>query len=170
MKASKLIQSVHYPNFPEFEEAGIDLDLTDADTILALQEIRKQAGVPIYPGRKQDNWGRLDGSKTSQHYAGCFPSLAGDVFPARGFAIRTWIGAQNVSNVKALGLYLDTNGQDGKPWIMMHYDLRRQPTRIFWIRFRGKYIYLHNESSLFWKYLGKVLEREEKIRRKFKIT
>ena len=159
--ADNLVFENDYPNFPEFARYGIDLSLTDSRTILVLQRARNIGRFSIFPGGYQDNWGRTGGSKTSEHYAVGRLSTAGDIFPARGKVLRLWIILQNIEWVGGLGLYLDVNGPDGQPWIMLHYDLRESKNeRTFWIRDAYKYTLLHLNPDKFWHLFKHVIERD----------
>ena len=161
MDAASLNFEKDYPSFPEFARYGIDLSLTHADVVLTLQAIRTAGGFAVYPGPHQSNWGRSYGSETSRHYAIDRLSDAGDVFPARGHALDFWLIAQEFLKVGALGLYLDTRGIDGQPWVMVHFDLREYDRRVMWIR-DGDYVYLHNDPKAFWARLSRVAERDMK--------
>jgi len=153
MRASELNFKEHYPNFPEFAENGIDLSLTDARTITTLQTMRVVFGRAIWPGVYQANWGRAYGSETSEHYAGGGRlSTAGDVFPARGYALEFCLVAQQFPLVRGLGLYLDTDGPlDGKRMAMVHFDLRATSERVFWVRRNRIYSTLYGAPDEFWK-------------------
>lgn len=158
--ANELDFSIHYPNFPEFARNGIDLSLSAAETILVLQALRTRGGFPIWPGPQQANWGRAYGRKTSEHFALGRNATAGDVFPARGSALKFWTLAQTFPQIGGLGLYLDTDGLDGKPWIMVHYDLRASPRR-HWIRNEwGAYIHRHDEPKEFWQLFKRTINKD----------
>lgn len=147
-----------YPNFPEFQRHGIDLSLTHALTILELQAIRNKCGFPVYPGGYQSNWGRTYGSTTSEHYAVHRLATAGDVFPARGRVLCFWTHARNRLHVRGLGLYLDVNGPDGKPWVMVHFDLR--DTHLFWIRDNSNYTFWPHDPVNFWRLFYLAIKRD----------
>lgn len=160
MNAAQLNQKQDYPNFPEFAQYGIDLSLTDAETILTLQEIRNQGRFAIFPGQYQTNWGRTTGSETSEHYAVGRLATAGDVFPARGKALKFWLLAQDQEDVGGLGLYLDTKGPDGMLWLMVHFDLRPGP-REFWIRdVAGQYWIERLSPIQFWRNFRVAVQRD----------
>jgi hypothetical protein len=155
MKASELKQS-NYPNFPEFKKWGIDLSNVDAALILALQSIRTTYGIPITPSPLQDAWSRTTGSKTSRHYAVGRLSDAGDVFPEREKILDLWLQVQELDYIGGIGLYVDTKGPDGKPWPMMHIDLR--PNRLLWtsdvVYKERKYYYF--KQDYFWEIVGRI--------------
>src|SRR6056297_816453 len=145
--AADLTQRIDYPNFPELD--AIDLSLTDARTVITLQAMRSQGGFSIWPGLKQANWGRIYGSETSEHYAVGRLATACDVFPAKGKVIRFWSLCQEQAEVGGMGLYLDTKGPDGSPWMMTHFDLRQKP-RLMWVRNGGEYWYDVSDPVKFW--------------------
>ena len=155
--ADYLCHRTEYPNFPEFERHGIDLSLSHARTILELQAIRNLGGFPIYPGGYQDNWGRRHGSSTSEHYAVGRLATAGDVFPVRGHALEFWWLALKRPRIGGLGLYADTDGLDGSPWVMVHFDLRDRP-RLLWVRDYHSYYYLHDDPRGFWRAFKKIID------------
>ena len=148
-----------YPSFPEFRSYQIPLTLVSAELILVLQQLRTDSGIPIIPSPVHAGWARIDGSPDSRHYAVGRLSDAGDIFPARGRAFDCWLLAQEISRIGALGLYGDTRGPDGRPWTMMHIDLRPRP-RLFWIREDGKYYYLHRDPVSYWRAFKYLVNRE----------
>ena len=161
MPASLLREKTDYPNFPEFRKYGIDLSFVEAGLITTLQNIREDTGIPITPSPVKGAWYRLDGSKTSRHYAVGRLSDAGDIFPQKDRVLDLWLMVQEVTQLGGIGLYADTNGPDGKPWSMMHIDLR--VGRLLWaselIGKERKYYYLPGESRLFWKVVEKVIRQ-----------
>lgn len=158
MKASQL-KPEDYPNFPEFARYNTPLHLLDRNIVLTLQSLRTRSGIPIHPSPHPEAWARTSGNVSSRHYAVGRLSDAGDVFPARGKAMELWLVAQQYERIGGLGLYSDTTGIDGFPWIMMHLDLRPS-TRTFWVRENGRYWYLHFEPREFWRAIGAIISRE----------
>lgn len=132
MNATSLDFKTDYPSFPEFAKYGIPLELVDADFILFLQEIRNNSGVPIQPSPVRGGWARTDGSTTSRHYAVGRLSDAGDLFPARGRFVELFHNILKYHRTGGVGIYADTNGPDGKPWPMLHLDMRSG--RVIWGR------------------------------------
>ena len=159
MKASEL-DPIRYPNFPEFARFGIPLDLVDAAVVLILQRLRELSEIPITPSPVHGGWARTTGSSESRHYAVGRLADAGDVFPARGRLLECWVRAQEMWRIGALGLYSDTNGPDGKPWCMMHFDLRKVSRRVFWVREEGVYYYLHRNPKRYWEAFANIQQRE----------
>jgi len=157
MKASELKQS-DYPNFPEFKKWGIDLSDIDAALITTLQSVRTTYGSPITPSPLQEGWSRMNGSKTSRHYAVGRLSDAGDIFPDRDRVLDLWLQIQQRGDIGGIGLYVDTNGVDGKPWPMIHIDLRLD--RLLWTSdiLRGKRKYHYFPSEGFWDVVERIIE------------
>ena len=138
MKASELNQDMDYPSFPEFKKYNIPLDRVDAALIIVLQRLRTVSGVPIYPSPLPDAWARMSGSATSRHYAVDRLSDAGDMFPERGRFMELFFRAQQMPEIGGIGVYADTTGPDGKPWPMLHIDLRPvDRCRTIWARGGG---------------------------------
>ncbi len=157
MNAAQLNQQKDYPNFPEL--SAIDLSLTDARTILTLQAIRTQGGFPIFPGLQQSNWGRTWGSEKSEHFGVDRLSTAGDVFPARGHVMRFWTLCQEQAAVGGIGLYLDTR-RNGRPWLMVHLDLRPRP-RMMWVRDEAGNYWSDNRNPIqFWGCVRSAIARD----------
>jgi|GEM_PF-1339450 hypothetical protein len=154
MKASELKQS-DYPNFPEFKKWGIDLSDVDAALITTLQSIRTTYGIPITPSPLQEAWSRKKGS-TSRHYAVGRLSDAGDIFPQRERVLDLWLQIQQRGDIGGIGLYVDTKGVDGKPWPMMHIDLR--PDRLLWTSdiVYGERKYYYFKQDYFWEIVGRI--------------
>ena len=147
------------PYFPEFKKFGIDLSRIDKRLIDALIDIRYLSGIPITPSPSIDGWYRDSGSEKSRHYAIGRLSDAGDIFPARGRVLDLWLVVLSHPDINGIGLYTDTNGPDGRPWIMMHIDLR-QTKKLLWIRDCGKYYYLDKDKKDFWSCFEKVIEKD----------
>jgi hypothetical protein len=135
----------------------IPLELIDSRVISTMQAVRYVFGRPIYPSPLRRGWARLDGSKTSRHYAINRLSDAGDVFPDRGYLMHCWLVFQQMKQVGGLGFYLDTRGPDGDFWPMLHFDLR-PGRRIFWARQNGTYMSLGANASEFWQAAGRAID------------
>lgn len=159
MNASQLQRDKHYPNFPEFERYNTPLHLLDCNLILTLQSLRERSQILIWPSPNPEGWARLVGNVKSRHYAVDRLSDAGDVFPKRGRAMELWVIAQQYERIGGLGLYSNTTGPDGYPWVMMHFDLRPS-ARTFWVRENGRYWYLHSEPREFWRGIDRIINIE----------
>ena len=126
--------------------------------ILGLNAFRARYGKPVYPSKALGALARFDGSKTSQHYSINRKSTAVDFF-CEGTAIEAFIMLLNSRVFTGIGIYLDTNGNDGMPWVMFHGDTRRAHAAIpkIWIveRIEGKDYYRYPQRiSQYWKLLS----------------
>jgi len=157
--ASELVPERDYPSFPEFREFQLPLHLVDADVLRVLQRLRDLSGVPIIPSPVYEGWARKSGHTTSRHYAVGRLSDAADIFPVRGGLLECWLRAQEISEINGLGLYCDTVGPDGRPWPMMHFDLRPQP-RMFWVRIDSTYFNLFRSPASFWRTFKYIINAE----------
>jgi len=98
--------------------------------ISGLSYIRKFTQRAMYPSPVSGALARFSGSKTSQHYVGNKnnperKSTACDVF-CEGIPFSIYSSIVASRRFRGVGLYLDTNGPDGLPWIMFHLDIRRK--------------------------------------------
>ncbi len=154
-RSAKILSPVDYPNFPEFD--GMDLSRVDAGLILAIQKLRTASGVSMIPSPASGAWARLSGSKRSRHYARGRLSDAGDLFPARGRILDVWLQAVQMPCFGGIGIYTDTNGPDGKPWPMIHLDLREN--RVLWGRdtVEGEQTYEYFPDGRFWRIVKKCI-------------
>jgi len=111
----------------EFPE---DPELAEPKLIYALDKLREAYGNIVHPSPVSGALARFGGSKTSQHYVGedtehVTQNTQGiDVFP-EGIPISFYSCAIRQKCIKGVGVYLDTTGLDGKPWIMFHIDVRK---------------------------------------------
>lgn len=128
----------------------------EADLVLGLSEYRKRLGKQVQPSSVVAGWYRQGGRKGSRHYAIERLSDAGDVFPQCDIRDALLV-AMGCDWWGGIGVYLDTNGNDGTPQPMLHLDSREE--RVIWMRYQGRYIYpLRSESEReeFWKRLSEV--------------
>ncbi|NCU32550.1 MAG: hypothetical protein EOM23_06380 [Candidatus Moranbacteria bacterium] len=159
MSAHELNSIRDYPSFPEFKNNGFDMSKIDKRLILKLQKKRNSTGIPIIPSPLREGWYRLSGSSASRHYAVNRASDAGDLFVKRGNIIDFWLECVKDNDIGGIGLYFDTTGPDGKPWIMMHIDLR-PGKRAMWIRDEGKYYSINRDKKAFWNAFKKVIAKD----------
>jgi hypothetical protein len=128
------------------------LKYLDPKLIVELDSFRHALGQRVHPSPAFGGLYRLDGSVTSRHYAVNRLSDAADIFP-EGDVLKAFQVAKE-GPWGGIGIYLDTRGPNGKPWPMLHLDLR-PGTRILWARIKedknGKlverYIYPHRSSA-----------------------
>ena len=102
--------------------------------IYELQSIRTEYAKPIYLSPVPGALARLAGSDTSRHYAVDRKSDAIDIFPT-GIPFEFYTHLITHQNIGGMGVYLDTTGPDGNPWVMFHMDLRRKRNNrpLLWI-------------------------------------
>lgn len=68
---------------------------------------------------------RFMGNKDTEHYAVGRRSTAGDVF-CEGYPIINFVSLVSLRLFNGIGIYLDTIGPDGLPWVMFHLDIRKK--------------------------------------------
>lgn len=130
----------------------------EQEVVLALDAYRKRLGKRIFPSKAPGAVARFDGSKTSQHYAVGRRSSAIDFF-CEGVPISNLFTLVEMKVFTRIGVYLDTNGNDGLPWVMFHADLK-PPTpgmSTMWIteKVGGKNKYRYPQKlQEYWKLLS----------------
>lgn len=100
------------------------------ELIYVLQDLRVLYNMKIYPSPVSGALARFTGSITSQHYVGSKTeptrlSTGIDVFP-EGVPFAFLCTVLKIPTILGIGIYIDTNGPDGKPWVMFHLDIRRK--------------------------------------------
>ena len=117
--------------FPEDPEK-----YSDPVLIHSLDDFAVVLGKAVHPSPAPGALARLDGSKTSRHYAVKRLSDGVDVF-CRCSIFRAWATA--MMRFGGVGVYFDTMYQ-GRPWPMLHLDKRQKKT--IWFRDeQGQYHY-----------------------------
>jgi len=143
--------------------------------IYSLDEARLVMNKPMYPSKVPGALARFTGRSTTQHYATDRLSTACDVF-CEGYPIFNFLTILSTTLFNGIGIYLDTNGNDGLPWIMFHLDIRKRgfddDSPLIWIvekvydieqdKFINKYSYPQRESK-YWKLLqdGRLYENKK---------
>ena len=140
------------------EEFPDDISLAAPEIFEALIELRSKMNTPIYPSPVKGALARFEGSQTSQHYAVNRLSTGIDIFP-EGMPIDILLKILSIKKIKGIGIYLDTTGNDGKPWVMFHIDIREkgfsdtEPLFWFCIKVNGKNKYLYPQRNRgYWSY------------------
>lgn len=130
-----------------------DADYADPTLIIKLDMARELLQERIHPSPVKGSLCRFGGSETSQHYIGPKKgeiirlSTGVDVF-IEGHPMKNFIGLMDSGLFKGIGIYLDTNGPDGKPWVMFHLDIRCIESLFYWFRTKKKYRYpLHTVAA-----------------------
>jgi len=132
--------SIQFFSQDEFSGNGarhVDWAKVDSELIRSLDEIRRRSGVAMKPSPASGALYRIDGSKTSRHYAVGRKSDAIDFFPVlKGSDDMNKIveAVSGLFRIGGFGLYYDTryNG----PAVMCHIDLRprRNGKVVCWTR------------------------------------
>lgn len=149
--------SVNWSEIPNFLRVEFSEDpelYADPELIYTLQSLRELYGKAIHPSPVKGALARFSGSESSQHYVGkeenvVRKSTAVDLFP-EGVPFVFYSNILKIPTIKGIGIYLDTNGIDGKPWVMFHIDLRDRNSNyppLVWIRKEGKYYYPQTDTS-----------------------
>lgn len=135
----------------------------DPDLIHILDRFRFLLGERIFPSPVEGAFVRFNGSRKSQHYVGpkdnpVRKTTAIDIFP-EGMPIEIYSYLLTFFDIKGLGIYLDTKGVDGLPWIMFHIDIREKGFKAFpliWFCKKengiNRYYYPQNDSK-YWSFL-----------------
>ena len=92
--------------------------------IYSLSQAREILSEKFFPSRATGALARFSGSSSSQHYSVSQLSRACDVF-IEGKPIQNYLCLLSTGLFNGIGIYLDTSGNDGRPWIMFHLDIRR---------------------------------------------
>jgi len=116
-------------NFKSSEFAEDPTELAEPQLLLNLDRARDLLKQKIFPSPIKGSLARLGGSDTSQHYIGpkndvrVRKTTASDVF-IEGTSFSNYSNLVGSGLFKGIGIYLDTNGPDGMPWVMTHVDIR----------------------------------------------
>ncbi len=128
----------------------------EPELIYSLSTLRKLLGVVMLPSPVPGALARDYGSKRSQHYAIDRLSTASDMF-IEGSPFEIFSKIIFTKLFTGIGIYLDTNGPDGKPWVMFHLDIRKHDSFFVWIveKVNGvdKYRYPYKNPK-YWKLLN----------------
>lgn len=141
-----------------------DTDLVDSTFMYKVDRARSILDKRMFPSPVHGSFARRYGSKTSRHYAKGRLSDAFDNF-CEGIPFENYTKLLNSRLFNGLGIYLDTCGCDGLPWIMFHFDTRpggfnsKEP--LIWIakkvrtkhKVTTKYYYPQNNPQ-YWKLLN----------------
>ena len=167
---------VKYFNESEFHGDANNLDV---NVILGLDYLRGKLKEPIHVSNVKGAVARYWGSKTSQHYVGLNQeeivrkSTAVDVF-IEGIPFLNVIGIIKAELFTGIGIYINTTGMDGEPWLMFHLDQRKDRSvtdPLVWIankvydstkkKWVTKYHYPQRDASL-WSLLQKPIFFKER--------
>lgn len=104
----------------------------EPELMYSLGNLRKLLGTKMRPSPVPGALARLHGKETSQHYAIGRKSTASDEF-IEGIPFEIYSKILYSNLFTGIGIYLDTNGVDGMPWIMFHLDIRKRDYPFIWI-------------------------------------
>lgn len=107
----------HFPENPIYAEPEL---------IYHLDFTRMRLAQRIYPSPVKGALARFSGNSKTQHYAVGRKSTAVDVF-CEGYPLVNFLSVLQLHVFNGIGIYLDTNGPDGLPWVMFHFDMRKKP-------------------------------------------
>ncbi len=105
--------------------------LAEPELIYSLGNLRKILGTKMRPSPVSGALARKYGSKTSQHYAVGRLSTGSDQF-IEGVPFEIFSKIMYSQLFTGVGIYFDTKGPDGKPWVMFHLDIRERETPFIW--------------------------------------
>jgi len=122
-----------------------------------LSDLRSSTQKRIFPSSASGALARHDGRQTSQHFVGpketpIRKSTACDIF-CEGSPIFTFTSILSLHTFKGIGIYLDTKGPDGLPWVMFHVDIRpngfNDNSPLIWIveKINGKDFYRYPQAD-----------------------
>ena len=135
-----------------------------------LGEYRSLIGRKIFPSPARGALARMTGSPSSQHYALGRLSTACDIF-CEGTPIQNLISLIGSKLFNGIGIYLDTTGIDGKPWVMFHVDTRvlNDEPPVLWVvtktNNKSNYYYPHDNPE-YWSLLKHDLLYTDRIKSK----
>jgi hypothetical protein len=145
-----IINGVNMPNFSPGEFSEDPDKFAHPELLTKAQEFRNILGAKIFPSKKEGALARSYGNQTSMHYVmkvyGEHFSKAWDIF-CNTHIFKAWTVALNCNLWTGVGVYFDTNGNNGKPWPMLHLDLRPKP--LIWYRDKGEYFYPHLSKTFY---------------------
>lgn len=159
--------SITYFSQNEFSENPI---YAEPELFYKLDFVRSKLNQKIFPSPAKGSLARFFGNSKTQHYAIGRKSTAVDVF-CEGYPIVNFLSLLQMHTFNGIGIYLDTDGPDGKPWVMFHLDIRRTPFSILhpfiWVTTRthqkNSYFYPQQKPE-YWKLLRHDILFEKRIK------
>lgn len=139
---------IQYFRPKEFSENPL---YAEPELIYKLDTVRIALNERVYPSPVKGALARFSGSPKSQHYAiSRKRSKAIDIF-CEGMPVINFLTILSLKLFNGIGIYLDTTGPNGLPWIMFHLDIRTEgfSNNIPWIWFARKKV---QDSSVRTKY------------------
>ena len=127
--------------------------------IYSLDEARLITNEKMFPSPVKGALARFTGNPETEHYAIGRLSKAGDVF-CEGYPLFNFLSILSSTLFNGVGIYLDTTGPDGYPWIMFHLDIREkgfnEDQPLIWIadKVHGKNRYFYPQyEPQYWRLL-----------------
>lgn len=124
----------------------------EENLIYYLGRLRKKLGKKMRPSPVPGALARFDSkASTSQHYCAVGKkSKASDQF-IESIPFQIFCTILDLRLFNAIGIYLDTKGPDGMPWVMFHLDIRRRTMNLplIWIveKIGGADVYRYPQSD-----------------------
>ena len=143
-----MINGVDMPKFSPGEFSEDPNKFAHPELLRKAQQFRTILRAKIFPSKAEGALARTSGNKTSWHFVDDVKlSMAWDIF-CNTHIFKAWTVALSCGLWKGLGVYFDTHGNNGKPWPMLHLDLRPKP--LIWYRDDGEYFYPHTSKTFFY--------------------
>ena len=153
-----IINGIDMPNFSPGEFSEDPNEFAHPELLTKAQEFRTLLRAKIFPSKAKGALARMYGNQTSMHYVnrvyGNNLSKAWDIF-CNTHIFKAWTVALNCGLWKGIGVYFDTHGNNGKPWPMLHLDLRPKP--LLWYRDDGEYVYPHTSNTFYYDLQGLLM-------------
>ena len=135
-----------------------DPHYADPELLYSIEQARILMAQRMYPSTVRGTLCRFGGSKGSQHYVGPHrgeivrKATASDMF-IEGVPMQNLLIFLGSGLFKGIGLYLDTIGVNGRPWVMTHLDIRKNRNQpLVWLAYKEKgktqYVYSHDPRFL----------------------
>ena len=122
----------------------------EPELIYSLGKLRKLLRTIMRPSPVKGALARFSGKTTTQHYAVGRKSTGSDQF-IEGIPFEIYSKILFSRLFTGVGIYLDTKGPDGLPWVMFHLDIRKRDFPFIWIA-KKEYDPRKKEFRTFYKY------------------
>jgi len=143
-----IINGVDMPNFSPGEFSEDPNKYAHPDLLKYAQLYRTILKAKIFPSKVKGALARTSGSITSMHFVSNGSlSWAWDIF-CNTHIFKAWTVALSCGLWSGVGVYFDTNGNNGEHWPMLHLDLRIKP--LVWYRDNGEYFYPSTSESFYY--------------------
>jgi len=133
------VDKINWDDITKFKPGDFSEDpdkYAEPELIYRLNAFRLKLGCIMHPSPVTGALARFSGGKSQHVVQNGEKSKATDQFP-EGIPFATYSLALVLKLFKGIGVYLDTTGPDGNPWIMFHFDIRpigfNYDTPLIWI-------------------------------------